>query len=250
MSVDLQPSLRPFLERLQSRSALTDAECEAILALPFEVFDIEANRDIIRRGETTSASCFIASGMVGAFKQDRQGVRQNVAIYITNDMVDLHSVPLPEAIATLHAILDTRLLKVPHEPLRRIAREHRGIAEAFWRETVVDNSILMEWVFNVGRRQAKARLAHFLCELAYRSTGGEPPHEFVIPFEIPQQHLSEMLGLTAVHINRTLRALREEGLLDSTGRSQLRIRDWDGLAQSGDFNPSYLHLKATVPASG
>lgn len=241
-------ALQPFLKRLEDRSVLGFDEQQAFLNLPFEAIQVRPNQDFVRQGEQLTNSCFVVEGVIGSFKQDLEGNRQIVAIFINGDMVDLHSAVVPEAPCALQALTDTKILKVPHVAIRHIAHKYPVLCEALWRHCVVDAGILMEWIVNVGRRDAKTRMAHFFCEIACRVAPDEPKDGMVIPYPITQFQLSDILGLTAVHINRTLQALRSEDLLESVERSMQRILDWDGLVAAGDFNPAYLHLDC-VPQS-
>lgn len=235
-------AMLPFLRALEARSILSSEEQQAILGLPFTPQQIRANYDFIRQSEPLTHSTFILDGVVGSYKQDREGNRQIVALFINGDMVDLHSVVVPEAMAYLQALTTTTVLRVPHAALLELAHAHPNIAEAFWRHCVVDAAILMEWVVNVGRRDAKSRMAHFFCELATRSVEGPLRDGILIPYAITQFQLADILSLTAVHINRTLQGLREAKLIESDGRSMHRILDWKGLAKLGDFDPTYLQL--------
>lgn len=240
-------SMRPFLRSLEARSPLGERERQAILDLPFTPVQVKPNLDFIRQDQHVTHSCFVLDGVVGSFKQDREGNRQIVAIFIDGDMVDLHSVVVPEALATLQALTTTTILQVPHSALRELARTFPNIAEAFWRHCVVDAGILMEWVINVGRRDAQKRMAHFFCELATRSARGTPEDGMLIPYPITQFQLSDILSLTAVHVNRTLQALRQARLLETVDRSFQRIVDWDRLALAGDFDATYLQLGGDTP---
>lgn len=241
-------SMLPFLRTLEARSKLVEEERQAILALPFTPIQVKPNHDFVRESEPVSHSCFVLEGVVGSFKQDREGNRQIVSIFINGDMVDLHSVVVPEGMSYLQALTHTTILKVPHTVLRELAWKYPNIAQAFWRHCVVDAGILMEWVVNVGRRDAKTRMAHFFCELATRSADGRPANGTLIPYPITQFQLSDILSLTAVHINRTLQVLRQASLIESVERSQQRILDWDGLAKVGQFDAAYLHLEGKIEA--
>jgi CRP-like cAMP-binding protein len=145
----------------------------------------------------------------------------------------------------LQALSVTTILRVPHEALRDAARRYPAIAEAFWRECVVDSAVLSEWVVNVGRRDAKSRLAHLVCEIACRVVGPGEKSRFDFPFLATQTHLADMTGLTAVHVNRSLRALRDDKVADVRGRT-VRVLDWQRLVEVGDFDSDYLRL-ARVP---
>jgi CRP-like cAMP-binding protein len=115
-----------------------------------------------------------------------------------------------------------------------------NVRRAVWLDTLIDSSIFREWVVNVGRRDAKERIAHLLCELAARlkSSGAKDGHMYDFP--LTQEQIADATGLTAVHTNRTLQALRREGLI-SLSSSRLEILDWERLAEVGDFNERYLH---------
>lgn len=241
MSLSDPVPLRPFLEKLNMRSNLGAAECQEILALPAHPAQIETNRDFVRLGERVNHACFVVAGLVGRFGQNREGSRQITAVHIPNDMVDLHSVVAPEACSALQALAVTTILRVPHDALRRAAARFPAIAEAFWRECVVDAAVLAEWVVNVGRRDARSRLAHLLCEIACREGGADRKGSFAVSFPATQTHIADMLGLTSVHVNRTLQALRQDGVVEIHSRL-IDVRDWARLVQIGDFEPDYLCL--------
>ena len=116
-----------------------------------------------------------------------------------------------------------------------------AIKDALWFDTLVDASIYCEWVANVGRRDAATRIAHLLCEFALKldAVGLEQLH-----YELPmtQDQLADATGLTAVHVNRTLQALEQDGLIERATAKSVIIGDWKKLAEAGDFQSDYLHL--------
>ena len=233
--------LQSFVDKLVARSGLEGAEQEAILALPASLAQIQTNRDFVRLGERVEHASFVVAGLVGRFGQNRNGNRQITAVHIPTDMANLHSIVAPEACSALQALSVTTILRVPHEALRAITRRFPAIAEAFWRECVVDAAVLAEWVVNVGRRDAKSRLAHLLCEIACRIQGLGQKVGPAIPFPATQVHMADMTGLTSVHVNRSLQALRREGVVDIRAR-MIHVLDWDRLAHIGDFDASYLRI--------
>lgn len=238
----LDPSpLQPFVAKLVSRSQLGSAEQRAILALPAQPAQIETNRDFVRLGERVHHASFVVAGLVGRFGQNRDGRRQITAVHIPTDMVDLHSVVAPEACSALQALSVATILRVPHSALREVAHRYPAIAEAFWRECVVDASVLAEWVVNVGRRDAKSRLAHLFCEIACRMERTGEKAGSVVPFPATQNHMADMTGLTSVHVNRSLRTLLKENVVEVRCRT-IHILDWNRLMEIGDFDGDYLHL--------
>ena len=160
------PGLSRFLTRLLHRSDLNSQEQQAILGLTSHAHQIRANYDIVAPGETVEHSCLIGHGMAARYDQMADGRRQINALYIPGDMSDLHSVVWPTAQWGIVALATTTVLYVPHRELRHLAEEYPAIAFAFWRDGTVDASILAKWVATVGRRDARSRLAHLLCETA------------------------------------------------------------------------------------
>ena len=243
-------SLSPFLAKLTRHSRLGEAAQQAILALPALPAQVRPNQDFVRLGERVEHACLVVDGLVGRFGQNREGGRQIMALYLPADMPDLHSVVVPQASSALQALSVTTILRVPHSALRAVARNHPAAAEAFWRECVLDSAILAEWIVNVGRRDARSRIAHVLCEMAFRhgeAGGGGPAAEFDFP--ATQVHLADMTGLTPVHVHRTLQGLRTEGLIELRHRI-VRILDWDELVRVGDFDPAYLEVDGAVQNYG
>lgn len=118
-----------------------------------------------------------------------------------------------------------------------------------WTETLIDASIFREWVVNVGRRDSRARIAHLLCELAIRLERIGAGEDGTFEFPVTQEQLADATGLTPVHTNRTLQQLRKDGLIQLTAKS-LKILDWDGLREVGDFDGLYLHHEPSAAATG
>lgn len=238
MAQQPQSNLRPFLDRLTSRSVLSEREQNEILELPVRVKQARPNEDFVALGQRVDHACFVVEGLVGRFDQNSRGDRQITALHIAGDMPDLHSVVQPTATSALQALSTSTILEVSHAALRAASGEHPAIAEAFWRDCMVDSMVLAQWVVNVGRRDAKSRVAHLLCEMAWRykaiPVGGKV--EFQLP--MTQAQLADAAGLTPVHINRTLRALATIGTRFS--QRMVRIDDWDLLVEIGDFYPAYL----------
>jgi CRP-like cAMP-binding protein len=238
-----QQALERFLEKVTERSVLTTAEQQAILDLPMRPATYGARNDIVQLGQVTSHSCLIADGIAARFAETAGGDRQIIALHIAGDMADLHSVVSPQVVTPLQALSSVLLYQIPHAALSRIATEYPALAHAFWRDAVIDAAIVSQTVLNLGRRRGPARIAHVLCELAYRHNPGEARREFSFSFPVSQPQLGDIVGLHPVHINRTLRQLRAERLLELDGRTA-HILDWDGLVALAEFDPVYLQFKA------
>jgi CRP-like cAMP-binding protein len=233
-----QSSLQSFVDRLTSRSVLSSAEQRRLLDLPISVRQVEPNEDFVRLGERVGHASLVVEGLVGRFDQNSRGDRQITALHIKGEMPDLHSVVQPTATSALQALTTSTIITVAHGALRSATADYPAIAEALWRDTMVDSMILAQWVMNMGRRDAKSRVAHLLCEMACRY--GTRPREGKVVFQLPmtQVQLADATGLTPVHVNRTLKALERIGTLFR--HKTVRVNDWDALVEMGDFNSGYL----------
>jgi CRP-like cAMP-binding protein len=238
------PNLQLFLDRLTTRSVLSDEERQAILGLPTRASQVNANRDFVRIGERVDHCCLIVEGVMGRFGQTSEGARQITALHVRGDVADLHSVVRPVGTSAIQALSTTTVLRISHADLRKVAARFPAVAEAFWRDCMVDAAVLSQWVVNVGRRDAKTRMAHLLCEMAVR-TGGDRTPQLNYSFPVTQSHLADMTGLTSVHVNRTLKLLREDGLVDVRARA-VQIFDWDRLKALGEFDADYLDADTTT----
>lgn len=240
----LHDGLQLFVTRLMARSILTADEQQAVLSLPARPITVRAKQDFVHEGEDNAHCSLIASGLVGRFRQLRSGTRQITAFHIPGDMADLSSIVRPVGIGGLHALTEVTVLRVPHEAIRSVAARYPAVAEAFWRDCMLDAAILMQWVVNVGRRDARARLAHLFCEMSIRY-GIDRGMLTAYDFPVTQEQLGEAVALTAVHVNRSLKALREEKLI-SIGSGRVIIHDWDQLTKLGAFDSGYL-IDDTLP---
>ena len=239
-------AIQLFVNRLDERSRLTRDEAGALLGLRGYSMLARNDTDIVSPGDATDHACLVVDGLVGRFGIVVEGRRQITALHIPGDMCDLHSVVAPNASWALQALAPTAVLRVPHRQLREIATAHPRIAEAFWRDCSVDASVLSQWVVNVGRRSALSRLAHLLCEMGVRLERAGLGSRHAFRLRATQTQLGDATGLTPVHVNRTMRALRADGV---TMRGfEVRIADWDRLAEIGDFDEGYLRARADEPA--
>ena len=105
---------------------------------------------------------------------------------------------------------------------------------------MVDASILSEWVMNVGRRSARKRVGHLLCEMATRLGAVRDQDDVVFDFPVTQTQMADATALTPVHVNRTLQQLRTEGLVDWRTRV-VRLPHWRALVAMSQFDRAYLH---------
>jgi CRP-like cAMP-binding protein len=233
-----------FLKRLLSRSVLTPQEQDAIRALPTQQVTLRAKQDFVHINEEVSYSCLVVSGVIARVGQTAKGLRQITSFHLPGDMADLYSAVRPIGLGGMTALCPSTILRVPHTAIRQIAARFPAIAEAFWRDCMLESAILMEWVLNICRRDAQTRLAHIFCEMAVRF-GRDRTAACQFDFPVTQEQLGDAAAMTSVHVNRSLRALHARGLLTVT-RGRVTIHQWEALAKAAEFDPTYL-LADTAP---
>ncbi|MGH6614819.1 Crp/Fnr family transcriptional regulator [Sphingomonas sp.] len=233
---------REWLERqIARRAPLSNDGQMALRALSLVTRTYEPSQYLLREGDRPKHCSFLRSGFVYRHKIVGNGGRQIVAIHLEGDFVDVQNILLTESDHNIQALTMTKVLCISREDLVAVSLAHPSLARALWRESLLEASIMREWVANVGRRDARSRTAHMLCELAIRqeAAGIGPREAFDLP--MTQEQLGDALGLTAVHINRTLKSLEAAALIARSKRS-VTVTDWHGLQRVADFTSGYLHL--------
>ena len=198
---------------------------------------VQAHTELLREGECTDTFHIVSQGWACRYKTTRDGARQIVALLIPGNAANLDSLLCGRQNYGVRALTAMNVLTISHKSLMALVDEHAGIAKSFAWLAFAENAILRQWALCLGQHSAKQRLAHLLCEIAVR-LGGDWEDRFDMP--LTQEQIGDALGLTAVHVNRTIRQLRSEGLIEVGGRA-VTIVDFDALSRIGDFDAAYLH---------
>lgn len=240
-AIDASPHHQRLIRKLESICDLGPTEVRALAALPMYLKDVAENADLVSQGEAPVESCLVVEGFVCRYQLLKGGGRQIFSFHLPGDIPDLQSLHLHVMDHSITALTPTRVAMIPHAALQDLIRDHPVVAAAFWRDTLVESAVYRAWLAGIGRRTARARIAHLLCEvyLRARSLGLTRGRRFDLP--ITQPELGDSLGLSAVHVNRVLQELRREELITSEGR-YINILDWHGLKRAGEFDASYLHI--------
>ena len=237
---ELHPEHNILIRRLRSISPLTDDERECLATLPLSARSVSADQDIVREGDRPSECCLIVEGFVCRYKLTYQGKRQIFSFHLPGDIPDLQSLHISVMDHSLMTLTPS-LAFIPHESLTKVMHRCPRVADLLWRDTLIDAAVFREWMIGLGRRLAETRIAHVLCEILVRmrAVGLANGHACELP--ITQAELGDALGLSTVHVNRSLQGLRRKGLITLRG-SILTVVDWEGLKKAGEFDPTYLHL--------
>jgi len=226
---------------------LSDEELSVLERAVATTRDFDRGEDLVQDGSRPSSCSLIMEGFASRYKVLPDGRRQIMSFLIPGDVCDLQSFILEKLDHNIGTLDACRVGYLPHATVRDITEKYPRIARAFWKDTLIEASAFREWLVSVGRRPAYTRMAHVLCEIMVRLDAVGLTKNRSCRFPLTQLELSDALGLSVVHVNRTLKRLRTAGLI-SLAAEVLTIHDWDGLAKAGGFDGAYLHLVATSPS--
>lgn len=242
MLTDPSHALSPFVRKLQLWGPLGEDDQRAILALPHRVEQMRSQRYLVREGDHPSHSCLLIEGFAFRHKVLVDGSRSINAVHFKGDVVDLQNSLLGTADHSVQTLTDVTVAYISRDEIRKLAFERPRVGMAMWYDTLVDGSIFREWIANIARRDAPARLAHLICELGLRfeAVGLGSRSSFELP--MTQEQLADATGMTAVHVNRSLMLLENSGLIERE-KKRVSVGDWNRLVRTAGFDETYLHLK-------
>lgn len=240
-------SLSLLADNLALHSTLTAEDRQAILDLPHRSRVFESSSYLVSEGERPTHCAVLLSGFAYRQKQTSGGARQIVSIHIPGEALDFQHLFLDVADHSIQMLTRGEVALIAMRDLQAAVEGNPSLNRAITRRILVEASIFREWVLNVGRRDARTRMAHLLCEFAIRLrvAGMTGDHAYELP--ITQEQFADAVGLTSVHVNRTLRSMSAQGFVVRDRRT-IFIPSWQRLAEIADFNERYLHLR-TEPLS-
>jgi CRP-like cAMP-binding protein len=237
--MDHEQAVDALVRALERRDTVSARERAALAAAVGEIRIHPHGNTLIRAHRPAEFSTLLIEGMLGREFTMAEGRRQIVALHVSGDFVDLHSLLLKSLDHDVVALTDVKVALFPHTALRRITETEPHLARMLWLLTVIDGAIHREWIARLGH-SAAVRVAHLLCELQARLAIVGLGADTGFALNLTQLDLGDMAGLTAVHVNRTLRKLREAGLA-VVRDGFAAIPDLQKLREFAGFDPTYLY---------
>ncbi len=200
----------------------------------------EPDSIVLGEGDRVSSVTMVKSGWVYGEIQLRSGARLIIDVYLTNDILQL-PVIAGEARASARAIDQVTTIEFSAATLAALLLRRPDIARYFEAASRRVEAIHVEHIVRLSRFSAMARTAHFFLELGQRIQPDDhcgPEMSFYCP--LTQADLADALGMTPIHVNRTLRKLRVLGLV-TVEKKTIRLHDCDRLSRLSEFNADYLH---------
>jgi CRP-like cAMP-binding protein len=229
-----------LVRRLRALAGITDEDVSEINALPIAVKQFPAERTVVADGEAATDCCLIAEGFCVRSKTLTDGKRQILSIHIPGEIPDLMSLFLHVMDHDLVTLTPCTLGFIRHDVLQKLHRRRPNLAEIFWRDTLIDAAMFREWIVNVGQRPAPSRLAHVMAELRERLKVIDRVNGDSFEMPLTQEQIGEALGITAVHVNRVIKQLREDGIIEFQ-RGRVTVLNEAKFQELADFDDRYLH---------
>ena len=230
------------LKKLRLRTEISVEEERVIRSFVAETRRVAADEFVVRAGEELDSSLLLVDGWMIRSKDLPSGDRQVMELHIAGDFADLHGFTLKRLDHDVISVSDCTLAVVPHDRLMEMSERYPRLARIYWRSTNIDSAITRETALSLAQRSAISRMAHLFCELHVRLGIVDRTEGNRFDFPLTQRELSECLGLTVVHVNRTLQELLRKGLVEA-GNRQVTILDKLALEALAEFDPSYLYLE-------
>ena len=238
VQVNLQ---NPLIAKLSRGADLSAEDVKLLEEVMAHRRPAPAGVDLISEGDNPEHVRLVLEGWAFRYKTLPNGRRQIIAFLLPGDFCDLHVAILKRMDHSIGVLAPASVVEIPRATIEELTT-HPRIARALWWATLVEEGIVREWLVNMGQRPADRAMAHLFCELLVRLRVIGLERDGAYDFPLTQQDLGDALGLSAVHVNRTLQQLRAEGLI-SLKDGVLTVLDEKRLTKSASFNPNYLHLE-------
>jgi CRP-like cAMP-binding protein len=229
-----------FTNRLSGYAPLDDADVGLLAKACRNVRDVPAGHHLIMEGDKPDPVFVILEGWACGYKILPDGGRQILAFMLPGDFCDIHIAVLRAFDHSIVTITAAKVATLPRAQMEALVEAGPTISRAFWWSQLVDQSVLRAWIVSMGRRTAKERVAHLMCELYIRMRNIGLATDDRCEMPLTQIVIADAVGLTPVHVNRVLKSLRLEKVMELSSGS-LTISDPVRLAQIAGFDENYLH---------
>ncbi|MBL4927785.1 Crp/Fnr family transcriptional regulator [Fuscibacter oryzae] len=229
----------PFARKLAAFVRLSQSDLSVMSEIYQRRRRFSVGVDMIHQGQSGQSAFVLASGWACSYKILPGGTRQIVDFQIPGDFLGLRSVLFRTADHNVEPITPVQASEVTqHDLLDAFARTPRLATAVLWAASR-DEAMVVEHLVDLGRRSAAERMAHFMLEMGarLRLVGIGDRTGYACP--LSQYLLADALGLSAVHVNRVLRELRESGLL-TFQKGRVVFDDHDALVELAGFDRAYL----------
>jgi CRP-like cAMP-binding protein len=232
----------PLARKLNTFLPLAADELETLAGIQSAPTVVKRGKQLTHEGQTGHKAFVLQEGWACSYKVLPNGTRQIISFPVPGDCVGLRSVLLRTADHSFSALTDAVVSSVEGDRILKCITDFPRLGAALFWAASRDEAMVVEHLVSIGRRNAIQRTAHFFMELAERLSlvGLATEAEFKCP--LSQYVLADALGLTAIHVNRVLRQLRERKLL-TLRNGRVHIHSLHRLRIQAGFEGGYLNSR-------
>jgi CRP-like cAMP-binding protein len=242
--------LTAFLKRLEAYVRLSDDDREALAGLRTRRRVYETAAIITREDEKLNTVFWVESGWACRYRRLKNGERQIVNFILPGEFFDLQGLVSTRSDHTVAAASEVVLYEASADEFSAVASSHPAIFNALLWAAVVEEAILREHIVLLGRQPAVTRIAFLILELYRRQalTGSNRDH--TLDFPVGHGVIADALGLSRVHVSRSLKKLRDQGCIVLAER-HIKLLSLPKLEDISEYNDRYLHIQPVgAPGAG
>ncbi|NPD15087.1 Crp/Fnr family transcriptional regulator [Xinfangfangia sp. D13-10-4-6] len=229
----------PLTRKLSAFVALSDVDLETLAGFHRRRRTFLAGHEMMHEGQSNASAYILAEGWACSYKMLPDGGRQVVNFQIPGDFLGLRGILFRTSDLSLEALTSIEASEVfAPDILGAFAHAPRLATAVLWASSR-DEAMMVEHLVNLGRRSAVERMAHLLMELGARLNLVNAGDRTGYSCPLTQYHLADALGLSAIHVNRVLRQLREDGLV-TFQKGRVAFGDFDRLQSLAGFDTAYM----------
>jgi CRP-like cAMP-binding protein len=207
---------------------------------------LQSGETLIHEGQRPESVHLIVDGWAYRCNVGADGQRVITGLFLPGDLCDMSVYLLAQMDHSIIALTPVTLIEIDRRNCDRMTASP-AILRAILRDQLVGASIMRRWLVGMGQRDALPRLAHLMCEIFVRQRGIRAGQTTTCSMPLRQQELAEVLGMSAIHVNRMLTRLRDDGLIELKQKT-LTIPDFAALVATCDFSHDYLHIESPALA--
>jgi len=230
-----------LVTKLSAFAALDEDEVAALENCERTTRRVARRRVVRRQGEDATCLYVLRAGWAFDFSIMPDGGRQVLDLHFPGDIVGLSSIAVDASANGIATTTHVELCPFSRAAFAEVTSASPRLTGLLGALAMVENVILVDRLKSMGRMEARDRVAHFFLQVHARLRIADPGlgDSFTLPMS--QELIGDTLGLSSIHINRTLRRLEDEGLLQRD-HQRITLPDRARLAESVDFINRYDQL--------
>ncbi len=232
----------PLIRKCSYLKQLSYDEIDALLKIHEQTRIIEAHKTFLNQGKTQKQSLIVTRGWAYRYYDLSNGKRQIINYYLPGDIISPFSSVMPRINYSVATITPLHVCRFDRDDLTELFAITPKLKPLFGLLLAWEDILLVGQVCRIGRQSAYERTAHLLLELFQRlkMVGRTEQDTFISP--LTQKMMADTLGLSTVHMNRTLHKLCNDNLISIMGH-KVGLLNTFKLKQIAEYPSGYLELR-------